>query len=87
MIKSYGEAYKFSLFLTMLQISAGLALMKMANVLSDIVMLNLYPNATKREAFSKFKTEDSVDFSDKAYKIDYIEFLKQDELEAEELNS
>ena len=35
-----------------------------------------------------FKTEDSVDFSDKAYKIDYINFLRENqdkELKEEQL--
>ena len=49
----------------------------MGRALSDFIMLNLYPNKIKRDAFAAFKTEESVDFSDKAYKIDYINFLRE----------
>lgn len=51
----------------------------MGQVLSDFIMLYLYPNSEKREGFGMFKTEDSVDFSDKAYKIDYINFLRENQ--------
>jgi hypothetical protein len=81
LIRSYGLAYKFSLFLTVLQISAGLALLKMANLLSDWIILYVYPIKSKREEFAKLKTEESVDFSDKAYKIDYINFIRKQEEE------
>lgn len=71
------------MFLTVLQISAGLALLKMANLLSDWIILYLYPSKAKREEFAKLKTEESVDFSDKAYKIDYITFMRKQEEEDE----
>ncbi|OMJ93876.1 hypothetical protein SteCoe_3068 [Stentor coeruleus] len=79
LLRSYGQGFQFSLFLTVLQVSAGLALLKMGQVLSDFIMLYLYPNREKREGFAMFKTEDSVDFSDKAYKIDYINFLRENQ--------
>ena len=84
LLRSFGAAHEFSLFLTVLQISSGLALLKMGTLFSDFIMLHLYPNKIKREAFAAFKTEDSVDFSDKAYKIDYINFLRENQDEEEE---
>jgi len=55
----------------------------MANLLSDWIILYLYPNKAEREKFAKLKTEESVDFSDKAYKIDYINFMRKQEEEDE----
>ena len=76
MLRSYGKATELSLLLIMLQISAGLALLKLGNTLSDFFMLYLYPSSLKRMGYAEFKIEDSVDFSDKAYNIDYINFLR-----------
>ncbi|CAG9324534.1 P2RX1_2 [Blepharisma stoltei] len=77
MIRSEGLGYEFSLLQTVLQISSGLALLKLMTTITDFIMLNLYPNKKKRAAFKKFKVEESVDFTDKGNRIDYIRFLRE----------
>ena len=83
-LRSDGTGSRFDLLITVLQVSSGLALLKLAGQISDFFMLNFYPDKEKRKAFALFKTEDSVDFSDKAYKIDYITFLRENQDEDEE---
>lgn len=75
---SRGEGYEFSLQKTVLQIASALALLKLTTAISDFFMLNFYPNKTRRRNFKKLKIEDSVDFSDKGDRIDYIRFLREE---------
>jgi cellulase/cellobiase CelA1 len=80
-LRSYGKGYKVSILLIMLQISAALALLKVATLITDFIILYLYPSESKRVNFARNKTEDSTDFSDKAYKIDYINFIRENQKE------
>ena len=54
-----------------------MALLKLMDAVSDFLMLNFYPNKNKRDAFFKFKIEESVDYSDKGDRIDVIELIKE----------
>jgi len=71
MIMSRGKGREFSIQVAMLQIASLLALLKVVRDITDTIMLNCYPKA-RRELYYIFKVEESVDFSDKADRIDIL---------------
>jgi hypothetical protein len=75
-ITSKGRGYKFSLIKTVIQIASALALIKLSTSISDFGMWYFTPGKERRELLRAFKVENSVDFSDKADRIDYIKWLR-----------
>ena len=75
-ITSKGRGYKFSLIKTVIQIASALALIKLSTSISDFGMWHFTPGKERRELLRAFKVENSVDFSDKADRIDYIKWLR-----------
>lgn len=74
-ISSKGRGYKFSVIKTVIQIASALALIKLSTSISDFGMWYFTPER-RRELLRAFKVENSVDFSDKADRIDYIKWLR-----------
>ena len=74
-IQSDGTGWKFSLMNTMLQLSSFLALLQLMTSISDFCLW-YFLTGQRRDVMRGYKVKDSVDFSDKADRIDYIEFLR-----------
>jgi len=66
-----------------LQIASGLALLALASIITDFVMLYLYPKELRDEYWS-VKVTDSEDFSDLTEKLNLIRIAREKKLKKKE---
>jgi len=65
-VTAEGLGKKFSILATVLQLSSGLALLSLANIVTDFLMLRVMP---ERDHYRKYKEELTPDFSDLRDKV------------------
>lgn len=78
LVDSSGIGRKWSSVLAVMQIGSALALMRVAGIAADAIMLNcpLYPQR-RRDAYYKCKVRETKDFSDLQDRIDLIQKAKE----------